>query len=235
MSSAITQIQQDVFTKLQVERYFAKITVAVLREKLVEAEGQLTAVWQTVTHGKSGLGIIVGMPVVGVEDSDAPGPELLAKLPVVVLEEPNINSSPDGVGIVSEDVAIQVLKTLHQFALAQNLTIYARGDCMTPNRDYEGIRGYNLQFELRYEEGLNAKCDSLAWTVGGGNLTLTNGANTPAAAIWYTTDGSFPWPGGTGTLYAGPVNISGLAAGAIVRWAAWLANYNGSDVRSYTI
>lgn len=233
MSSAITQIQQDVFTKLKVESYFANINVVLLREKLFESEVQLAAVWQTVTNGKSGLGIIVGMPVVGVEDSDAPGPELLAKLPVIVLEEPNINSSGDGVGIVSEDVAIQVLKKLHQFALAQNLTIYARGDCMTPNRDYEGIRGYNLQFELRYEEGVNPKVASPAWAVGGGSLTLTNG--TAGAAIYYTTDGSFPWNGGTGTLYAAPINISGLASGTVIRWAAWLANYDGSDVRSYTV
>jgi hypothetical protein len=205
----------------------------LLREKLFESEVQLATVWTTQTNGKSGLGIVVGMPVVSVEDSDAPGPELLAKLPITVLEEPNINSSADGVGLVSEDVSIQVLKTLHQFALAQNLTIHAQGDCMSPNRDYEGIRGYNLQFELRYEEGVNAKCASPGWSEGGGELTLTNGM--AGAAIYYTTDGSFPWPGGTGTLYSGPINITGLAAGTVIRWAAWLANYNGSDAWSYTV
>ena len=60
-----------------------------------------------------------------------------------------------------------------------------------------------------------------------GNVTLS--AAEAGAAIYYTTDGTFPGAGNAGgraALYTGPFHV---ASGTVVRWAGYLTGCYGSD------
>jgi len=227
--SVLIQIQCDCFAKLVAEPCFRDFNIVKLREKLFESEVALATVWQTPGQtGKSGLGIVVGMPVATIEDADAPGPELCAHLPFIVLEEPNINQAITGTRTNCETVASSILRTLHRFALAQNLTVWADSDAISPNRDYEGIRGYNLKFKVRYSEDENPKSSTPSVSLAGDIVTLSTPDN--GAVIWYTTDRTFPTPDNTtATQYSQPFTV---ASGTLVRVTSWLAGSDGSDCRN---
>ncbi len=66
-------------------------------------------------------------------------------------------------------------------------------------------------------------------TAGAGALLLS--CETPASAIRYTTDGSFPIP--TSNLYTAP--ITGLATGTVVRAAAYVTGQPPGDVLELTV
>lgn len=86
-----------------------------------------------------------------------------------------------------------------------------------------GSAGNDLTATTTRESGWSA------FTGGGETLTLTTA--TSGAAIYYTTDGSYPAP--SQTLYTAP--IAGLDAGAVVRTAAYLAGLNPGDVTELLI
>lgn len=223
---SIAELQTDVGNKLQAEAFFANINVVLLREKLFESEIEAAAIWQTVTNGVSGIGVAVHMPTVRVMDGGSPSPELILDQTISVLEEPNINQGPDGTGLFAEDVGVAVVQILHQFMLAQDVTLFADGTVMEPNREFPNIRGVDVRLQYRFTPPYNAKVSAPTFTWSGDQLTLASA--TAGAAIYYTTNGKFPSPA-NGTLYAAPVNV---ASGTFVRAAAYLAGTLGSDVWS---
>jgi hypothetical protein len=215
-------LQTDAYYKLLAETALQNWNIVLLRDELFASEIAVSAVWQTPRNGKAGGGIIVGMPLLTVEDPDAPGPELTANLIFTVLEQPDMNTT----GLFSEDVVFLILQILHEFATAQNCTLYAKGSVVTPNRDFEGIRGYNVRLEARLAGGGAIPAATPVITFAADTATIT--CATGGAAIYYTTDGSFPSSANAAAqVYAAPVAV---ASGATVRAAAYANNFNGSNV-----
>ena len=64
-------------------------------------------------------------------------------------------------------------------------------------------------------------------------LTFAAPASDPSAAIYTTTDGSFPGPGNAAAaLYGAPFAVAG---GTVIRWAAYAAGKLGSSTAMATV
>jgi hypothetical protein len=141
-----------------------------------------------------------------------------------VLEEPNINQTTGtGTLIFAEDIGVYLLRLLHQFALAQDITLYAKGRCLTPNRDYKDIRGVDVELQYKFvPTGLNP-CATvpISFTPLGGPLDqVTLSCATEGATIYYTTDGSFPGQANAASqVYSEPFDVT---SGTQIRAAAYL-------------
>lgn len=226
---SIAKLQQDIGAKLNAEAFFATINVQLERKELYSSELAMAAIWQTPTGGKQGVGVVVAMPDLNIEDAEAPGPELVCTQTLTVLEEPNVNQNPGtGTLIFAEDIGIYLIRLLHQFGLSQDITLYGRGRVMTPNRQHEGIRGVDVEFEYRFTPDELTKCATVPISFAEGQCTLT--CATAGASIYYTVDGSFPGPGAqTAVVYQGPF---AAASGTQIRAAAYAPGLAGSDVWS---
>ena len=74
----------------------------------------------------------------------------------------------------------------------------------------------------------------------GGVVTLT--CATPGAAIWFTTDDSYPYPGtkddgyadSTSQLYSDPITLA-LDTPTLIRAASYQDGYIGSSIERFTI
>ena len=179
-------------------------------------------------NGRSGLSVLVGMPALIVEHPDVPEPDLTVRLPVRVHELRDTNMTPNtGTMIPCETAAAQVLRTLHPLAIEGLCELYAERVFTKPVEEFEGIVSYEVLFKGRLPLA------SLPRTAlpqinddGVGNVTLVN--VTAGAAIYYTTDGTFPGQGNGGApIYREPFF---MATGTVVRWAAYATGMLGSDV-----
>lgn len=240
---SLASLQADLAAKLNAEPFFAPINVQLERNELYASEIALATVWQTPRGGRMGVGVIVAMPEINVEDPDSPGPELVCRQTLTVLEEPNINQNPaTGTGIFAEDIGIYLIALLHQFALAQNITLYARGNVLTPNRKSAGVRGVDCRFEYRFTPAALNKTATVPISFADPNqdtFVVTMSCATPGAQIYYTTDGSFPGPAaGAAAIYQAAFRAQ---TGTQIRAAAYApavgaaATMVGSDVWTETV
>lgn len=215
---SIAAFQNDLGFKLNSESFFANINVQLERKELYSSEVALATVWQTVKGGASGVGIVVAMAEINIEDAEAPGPELLCLQKFSVLEEPNINQTAGtGTQIFAEDIGVYLIRLLNGYALAQDITLWAQGRAMVPNRDYPGVRGVDVQLQYRFTPNFLAPCATVPISFDAGQCMLT--CATEGATIYYTTDGTFPGAANAAAqIYTVPFNI---ASGKQVRAAAY--------------
>lgn len=234
---SIALLQEDIAFKLNSEGYFANINVQLERKELYESVVELATVWQTIKGGASGVGVIVAMPEINVEDPDSPGPELVCLQTLTVLEEPNINQTT-GTGTLTfaEDIGIYILQLLHQFSLAQNITLFARGRVMTPNRDYAGVRGVDCRLEYKFTPASLNVVATVPISFNDpneGTYVVVLTCATAGAQIYYTTDGSFPGPAnGAAQIYQAGFRAD---TGTQIRAAAYAAGMAGSPAWTATV
>jgi len=245
MTPQIEQIQPDVYFKLLSESAFSNVTIFKIREKRLDTEVSQALRGLKPRNGKSGATIEVLMPSLRVDRPNAPGPEAILEMRILTREQPAINLGANGTGLTSETLAVAIIQTLHQDADA--------GDGVSwypDSRPYEPLPlepdkpFISHQVKMLTTFPLNALPKMPTPSIsddGNGNVTITDSSglldsNGNPAAIYYTTDGSFPGPGalasagfgGTAVLYDGPFQV---ASGTQIRWAAYLqpSLYTGSD------
>ncbi|HEV2329247.1 MAG TPA: chitobiase/beta-hexosaminidase C-terminal domain-containing protein [Verrucomicrobiae bacterium] len=234
---SIALLQEDIGFALNSDSEFANINVQLERKELYSSEVALATVWQTVKGGASGIGVVVAMPKVNVQAPNGPL-EFVCRQRLTVLEEPNINQTPGtGTQEFAEDVGTYLLRLLHEYSLAQDITLYANGEAMIPNRDYAGIRGVDVDLFYKFSPAQLTRCATVPIAFAGPtgdppvySCTLT--CATMGATIYYTTDGTFPGPAnGAAQVYGNPFNVAG---GTQVRAAAYLNGIKGSPVWTET-
>lgn len=230
-ADALNRLQEFCQAKLKSEAYFANVNCVLMRKLLTDGEVNVASVYQHQTSAKSGVGVVVNMPVGFVEDSEVPGPYLKIQQSFTVIEERNINNSALGTGKSAEAVAIKILEFLHQLLIQPLGTLYGAGTAIEPNLSFEGLVGVDVNLELKLAQSQAAKITTPIFSIFGPTVTLA--PVEVGSAIYYTLDGTFPGPGNpAAVLYTVPFTVT---QGQQLLWAGYKANYDGSDVWARTI
>lgn len=153
-----------------------------------------------------GVCLVVLQPVGTPESVDLPYPVLRARLAVRVLEEPQLNQTGQRALYWARRVS-RVLWHYVPTRLASPLVPEAPN--IVPAEDEFAPVAYDILFECREAYATAAKCSmpTIAETGSALPYTITLASATSGAAIYYTTDGTYP-RNGNGTLYSVPFVVS---------------------------
>jgi hypothetical protein len=239
MNPQIEQIQPDVFNKLASEPYFAAISLFQIRKERYQSEIDEALSSATFDPGQSGklpgATVEVLMPMIKTNLVNAPGPVVTLEQRLIVKENPAINLAAGGVNLTAEEIAVQILQTLHQFYLGGVCqALYPAPQAIEPNDDFPDLVAYDvvLQATFNLTPPARTACP-LPPTESSLTLTFAPPASDPSATIYTTTDGSFPGPGNAGAaVYGAPFSVG---SNTVVRWAAYAAGKLGSSTGMATI
>lgn len=173
--------------------------------------------------GKSGLAVLVLMPDVEMPNANSLTMRFEPVFTIRVRELPMINEGADGTGISAEQCALNIIKALHQRSAGGNPFYADKKVIREVSGDTAGIT-YDVVFRSDASEAKRRFVAVPALSHAAPLVTMT--CATSGAAIYYTTDGSFPDK--AGTLYAAPVGS--LPTGTVIRAAAYKDGLSGSDV-----
>ncbi len=229
MASDLEQKQLDLRDILASGEFFADIAVIAERDKRHKAEADAYLSGKQKKAGKAGAVVRVMMPSLALPHPNAPGPALTGIINVRIQELESLNQSGSGTGKEVEQIVIEAIKRIHCFGLSAGENFIVDQEAAEANAEFLPRLTYDLFVRCQLPQDQAAKV-SLP-TISQVGLTITLATTTPAASIYYTTDGSFPWSG-NGTLYSAPWEV---ADGTRLRVAAYLAGSHGSDVAEQNI
>lgn len=239
MNPQIEQIQPDIFGKLASEPYFATISLFQIRKDRFQSEIDEALSSATFDPGQSGklpgATVEVLMPLIKTNLVNAPGPVVTLEQRLTVKENPQINLAAGGVNLTAEEIAVEILQTLHQFYLGGICqALYPAAHAIVPNKAFPDLVAYDVALEATFNLTPPSRTGCPPPPAEDGlTLTFTVPGSDPTATIYYTTDGSFPGPGNAAAAaYGAPFGVS---SGTTVRWAAYVAGKRGSSTGMATI
>ena len=234
----ILQFQDDVLNRLLAEELLQYVNIVALRSLQVAKDLEVERAWLKLRNGRQGAGIVVGMPTLEHNVPNVPGPERKLFLPVSTFEQPSLNALATGTGLDAETIV-----DYHDALLARVLIeglgcVYC--EAHMPNLEAKaGVIRYDSIYVCEAARNPIVQVTIPALSAPALTVTLTNAAGFPAAAIYYTIDGSYPGRNpatgaalGTAVLYTVPFTVP---SGTRVRWVACQTGYAASDVGEATI
>lgn len=229
MSSALLQDQLDAFARLQADATFAAVPVLLQRKGVTESDIEIALGTLNAKSGLAGALAVVLMPTLEPDSPDAPGPRYRVVLSVQVIEQPLINLGDSGTGQTAEQLAERVRQLLHHASFGRGGSWAFSG--MDPLEQGEGKISYAVKFSRLAGDASGDRLVPPGLALAAGIVTATHA--DAVAALWYTLDGSYPWPGNsTATLYTAPVALS---APTTLRAAAYRTGYQASSISAITL
>ena len=231
-------LQDHLLAKLLSEPVLQYVSITQQRKQVLQDVAARTAPHLALRNGKTGSGILIGLPAADPTDDELGGLQAVARVPITILNKDDVALViSNGSRLTAEEIVYYTWQALHQF-LNQQIGAgnwFVSG--FDPIEDKKGAYGYLLELTVRTPGTEPAKCANVITTFAGGQATLT--CATAGATIYYTTDGTFPGPY---TLPEGqPANTSVqynapfvAATGTVILAAAYAANRYGSDVWAET-
>lgn len=229
---SLAAIQIDCAHRLEADAYFVDITV--LHERMGNLDDLMTKALGTLTKkdGKFGIFVVVANLKAFVNKPDAALHFDDCQLNCFVFENvPFNNLAGKGTGKAALDVAVRICQLLHHYypaGLAQ--TLYCDRDAITPDKPpAKGAIAYRVPIRVPADVDTEAKVvtPTIAPAIGAHPQTVTLSCGTSGAAIYYTTDESYPAAGNTqATLYTIPFSV---AAACALRVVAFKTNMIASD------
>ena len=232
------QLQNDLTYGLLSEDALARINIVQYRKLRLQGQLDLSTVWLTPRNGFAGCGVLVEMPEFEVAHPNVSGPIGQLVMPLLVVEEPNLNfapatpgdtSAPQGTGLAAEEVAQLILDGSHQWSIGPSGQLQAAQRAIQVSEEFEGLVAYRVRLTMQMGRQQTARVASVAATAANGHITLT--CATVGAAGYWTGDGSFPGPANsTANLYT-----IAFAASGFLRFAAYKTGMIRSAVTTTTI
>ena len=241
MAVDLVQAQKDMLQLLLSSAQLANINFVLQREMQLKAALDVATVWTTPRNGYAGIGGIVEMPTANCDEPQVQGPIMDWVFSIHVLEVPGLNFAvaqtgqpAKGTQIAAEEVVQMILDEVHHYADEHLATFKALQRPVSPASLPPMAIGYRVSFTLqKARTAQTLRTGQVKAYVGGGVLSLTC-HDDPTAAIWYTTDLSFPANSSTinsaATLYTGQV----FASGTQIRARAYATGKLGSAAM-YTV
>ena len=200
--------QEDLGARIAADPFFVDITVLVQRKGVTENDIQTALSTLNEKIGKIGACVFILMPSLVPTTGDAAGPEYSVRHTVQVIEQPLFSQdATSGVGKSAELIAEKVRKLIHYFAARGGILSF---DGMDPIAVDVGKISYGVAFRHRDSDDDYQRCGLplLDPDAGASPQTVTITTATAGAAIYYTTDGSYPSSANpNAALYGGPVEI----------------------------
>jgi hypothetical protein len=213
----VIEVQTAVASLLEADSVVGAVAVIQERRGTPESDAKAALETRLQKAGKSGAAVVVGMPVLTLAGSEAPGPFLTATVPVRILVRPRMAAGPAGVQVTVEELTTRALQTLHlmMWKTGQTLTVDAPG--ASPVEDLpEGTVGYDLAVSTKLQLVPLSRMPGVTITQANGEVTLT--CTDATALIRYTMNDS--WPGPEATQYTSALTAT---AGVTVRAVAYPA------------
>ena len=188
----LDRLQSDVYSILRATPSLA--LARVINDNKGDLESELETSLATLNDetGKSGLAIIVLAPEVDDATSNLPGPPLEVIVNVQCIELAELNrSETDGTLIRSSTAATRVLSALHHACLGSHVLYPIPKRPLKPLPMRTGFVAYLVSMRTLLN-GLNTGRTGMVtavWNEDEQSLGFT--CETPGAAIYYTTDGSY--------------------------------------------
>lgn len=194
MSAALLTVQEDFVGRLTAAAQFSDVAIISQRKALTESE--IAKLLQTVKgrSGKIGTCILVQMPVLDVIDPNLPGPNTAILQSMTVIEHPTLNSGSLGTMKSAEYLAEEVLKLFHHFVSFGVSQVFNGVQNAIVPVDLEGLRAYVVTLQSQVRLAIPGKVARPVISASSPSVpsTITLTCPTAAAAIYYTTDGSYP-------------------------------------------
>ena len=182
---------------------------------------------------KRGLCAVVLAPECQDAEPGSPGPLMRARIDIQFIENVTINRGSGGTGLKCGKAAACALNALQHQVLGWTALHCGEKPIVPVKIGRKGIISRMVSMYTAANLPPNSsKCAAVVPQTTGNALELS--CATQGAAIWYTTDGSYPSPANTAAiLYEGP--ILGLDSGTTVRAAAYATALNPGDCDEFAV
>lgn len=224
----LEQDQNDFFYRISADEYFSD--VKVLLESKGDIESDVSQALSVLLEKDSKIGAcaVVLMPTLQPDSPNLPGPRSVVRMEIQVIDQPTFNLGETGTGKSASQIAERVRQICHHFASGRGAVYSFAGQSPIPTEP--GKNSYGVAFTRLAGDcpvrKVSTPAIAASATVAPATITLT--CATAGAAIYYTLDGSSPYPSNTSAaLYATPIDVT---VAALVRAAATLADHQPSDV-----
>lgn len=226
------KLQQDWFYKLLSEPVVKNINIVLLREEVIEGRLNFKLLTKTTRNGRLGCGAVVEMPTITVPNPNAPSPDAILELSVLVAELPTLNqNAATGTNQQCEQVAGLIKDIGHRHFSRDVGEFYIAPQAIEPAEFEAGHIAYRVRFNFRHSAVATPRVATVAMAETNGLVTLT--CDTAEAAIYYTVNDTFPGRGNPAAIrYEAPFQVE---TGTVIRTAAYKEAMVGSDVDRATI
>jgi hypothetical protein len=234
----------ELAARLESDLFFCDIPIVVTVKGNVAREYERLQAVITEKTGRHGVAVFVLQIIADdIYEGLAAGPMKLSPA-FQVIEHVESNVGDNGTKKSCRKVARQIIKNMK---LAGFRGIVQGLRCAKPAIEPANVKELN---DACVAEQVNFECQEFsdeqflyclppvcAPVPGGPQVTLASA--TPGAAIWFTTDDSFPFPGtaddgyacSTAQLYTGPITIN--PASFVIRACAYQAGYIASSIERF--
>ena len=240
----IDRLPFELAARLECDPFFVDIPVIVAEAGNIKLEMERKQAVITEKENKRGVAVIVLQVVADDFSKNLQFGPMIIYPAFQVIENVELNNDDNGTKKSHRKVARRirdVIKNCNMMGMVQDMK--AGKPCIEPTDLTElgaTLKGSQVNFECLEVSAEDQVQVQMPVYSGDGSPQLTLTCPTPGAAIWFTTDDTFPYngtaadfPGSTSQLYTGPVT---LAAGAtIVRAAAYLDGSVASGINRKTI
>jgi hypothetical protein len=233
----------ELAARLESDPFFFDIPVVVAEKGNLAREYQKRQAVVTDKTGKRGVCVVVLQIVADDNYPGIPGGPMMLKPAFQVVENPELNNDESGTKKSVRKVSRQIVKNMK---LAGFRGIVQNLKCGKPAIEPVDIKELgescvaeqvNFEAEEFSDEPVLFCLPPVCTQVPGQPQIILTTA-TPGAAIWFTTDDSYPYPGDANqfpqsrsTLYAGPIAID--PNNFIIRAGTSLAGYIDSSIERF--
>jgi hypothetical protein len=220
--------------RLAADPYFADIAVLEQRKGVTDADILQALSTLNEKTGKNGACVVVLMPSLKPENSNAPSPTYRIQLVVQVIDLPLFNLGTNGTGKSAEQIAQRVRQLCHLLSTGEKSVWVFSGSDPLPVE--EGSNSYGVAFTRQSGDPHLPKVPNVQVEHSGtGPVTFALSCPDASAAIWYTLDGSYPWPDNPAAKHFLPYTAFDVSTSCTLLAVAYRSGFLASNIASATI